>query len=242
VRRSGHRDRPGRADLHRRERSVRRAPPLARDAGAWLHVDGAFGLWAQAAPARAVQTAGVELADSWATDGHKWLQTPYDCGFAIVRDAEAHARAMSVSASYLPPAAGPERDPSTYVPELSRRARGFAVWAMIRQLGRDGIAEMVERNCQVAAHMGETLAREPGITLVAEVPLNQFMVRFGDDDATTLAVIAQVQEDAVLYAGASQWRGQWVMRASVCSVATTMDEADVAIAAIIAAWRTVKHG
>jgi len=216
--------------------------PLARDAGAWLHVDGAFGLWAQAAPARAEQTAGVELADSWATDGHKWLQTPYDCGFAIVRDAEAHARAMSVSASYLPPAEGPERDPSTYVPELSRRARGFAVWAMIRQLGRDGIAEMVERNCRVAAHMGETLARERGITLVAEVPLNQFMVRFGDDDATTLAVIAQVQEDAVLYAGASQWRGQWVMRASVCSVATTMDEADVAIAAIIAAWRTVKHG
>lgn len=220
--------------------------PLANDAGAWLHIDGAFGLWAQAAPARAAQTAGVELADSWATDGHKWLQTPYDCGFAIVKDPQAHARAMAISASYLPPAESAERDPSTYVPELSRRARGFATWAMIRQLGRDGIAEMVERNCQVAAYMGETLAREEGIALVAEVPLNQFMVRFGaadeDGDALTLATIAQVQEDAVLYAGSSLWRGQWVMRVSVSSVATTMAEADIAIAAILKAWDKVRNG
>ena len=215
--------------------------PLANARGAWLHVDGAFGLWAQAAPARAPQTAGVELADSWATDGHKWLQTPYDCGFAIVKDAEAHARAMAISASYLPPADTGERDPSTYVPELSRRARGFATWAMIRQLGREGVAEMVERDCRVAAHMGETLAEEPGVTLVAPVLLNQFMVRFGDDDATTLAVIAQIQQDAVLYAGSAAWRGQTVMRVSVCSVATTMAEADIAIAAILSAWRKVRN-
>ena len=122
--------------------------PIAKAAGAWLHVDGAFGLWAQACPERAALTAGIEQADSWATDGHKWLQTPYDCGYAILRDVEAHRRAMAISASYLPPAEGAERDPSAFVPELSRRARGFATWAMIRQLGRSGIAEMIGRHCR----------------------------------------------------------------------------------------------
>lgn len=136
--------------------------PIAHDAGAWCHVDGAFGLWAQASAVYQDQTHGVALADSWGTDGHKWLQTPYDCGFAIVRDAEAHRRAMAISASYLPGSEGVERDPSAYVPELSRRARGFGTWAMIRQYGRSGIAELVERNCGVARFMGETLAQEPG--------------------------------------------------------------------------------
>ena len=118
--------------------------PLARARGAWVHVDAAFGLWARACPSRAALAAGIEQADSWATDGHKWLQTPYDCGYAIVRDAQAHERAMSISASYLPTSVG-DRDPSHLVPELSRRARGFATWAMISHLGRDGIAAMVER-------------------------------------------------------------------------------------------------
>ncbi len=225
--------------------------PMAAKAGAWLHVDGAFGLWAQAAPARAHLTQGVALADSWATDGHKWLQTPYDSGFAIVRDAGAHARAMAISASYLPPPAGAERDPSAYVPELSRRARGFATWAMIRQLGRDGIAEMVERHCRIAAHMAARLAEEPGITQVAPVTLNQFMVRFGEPrtgedlgaegDRLTLETIAQVQADSVAYFGSALWRGNWVMRASVTSFATTMAEADIAVAAIIDAWRRVRE-
>lgn len=214
--------------------------PMTRAKRAWVHVDGAFGLWAQAAPARQHLTRGVDLADSWATDGHKWLQTPYDCGYAIVRDAEAHRRAMAISASYLPPAEGADRDPSAYVPELSRRARGFATWAMIRQLGRAGIAEMVERNCQVARHIGERLADEPGIALVASVPLNQFMVRFGNDDAVTLAMIEQVQRDAVAFFGPAQWRGQWVMRGSVSSIATTMAEADRTIDAVIDAWRRVQ--
>lgn len=212
---------------------------VAREAGIWLHVDGAFGLWAQVAEHRRAQTAGVEIADSWATDGHKWLQTPYDCGFAIVRDEAAHRRAMEIVASYLPGATGDERDPSAYVPELSRRARGFATWAMIRRLGRDGIAEMVERHCAIAAHMGETLGREDGIELVCPVVLNQFMLSFGDD-ATTLAVVKRVQEDAVAFVGPSQWRGRWVMRVSVTSGATQMADADATIAAIRAAVATVK--
>ena len=214
--------------------------PVAKDAGAWLHVDGAFGLWAQACPSRAHLTAGVDAADSWATDGHKWLQTPYDCGFAIVRDPEAHRRAMAISASYLPPAEGAERDPSAYVPELSRRARGFATWAMIKQLGRAGIADMVECHCQIARHMGERLADEPGIELVAPVELNQFMVRFGGDDAKTLETVRQIQQDAIAFFGSAQWRDQWVMRASVTSIATTMTEADVAVDAVIDAWRRVR--
>ena len=214
--------------------------PIVSAAGGWLHVDGAFGLWAQAAPARAHLTRGVEQADSWATDGHKWLQTPYDCGFAIVRDAEAHRRAMAVSASYLPPPGAEERDPSAYVPELSRRARGFATWAMIRQFGRAGIADMVEQCCKIAAHMGETLGRAEGVRLVTPVTLNQFMLRFEDDDAVTLAVVAAVQAEAVAYIGSSQWRGAWVMRVSVTSCATTMVDADLTIASVLRCLEQVR--
>jgi glutamate/tyrosine decarboxylase-like PLP-dependent enzyme len=220
--------------------------PLARARGAWLHVDGAFGLWAQACPTRAAETAGVDGADSWAVDGHKWLQTPYDCGYAIVRDAEAHRRSMAISASYLPPAEGAEREPSAYVPELSRRARGFATWAMIRQFGRTGIAEMVERCCRLAGRMAAALAAEPGLACVCEAPLNQFMIRFGADeddargDALTLAAIHALQADAVAFIGAAQWRGRWVMRCSVASAATTEADADATVASVIRAWRAVK--
>lgn len=214
--------------------------PMACEANAWLHVDGAFGLWAQACPSRAHLTRGVELADSWATDGHKWLQTPYDSGFAIVRDPEAHARAMAISASYLPPAEGAERNPSTYVPELSRRARGFPAWAMIRQLGRAGIAEMVERHCRVAADMAARIAAEPGARLIMAPELNQFMLRFGDSDDATRATIARVQADAVAYIGGADWRGEWVMRVSVTSGATTLDEGRIAADAVIAAWRAIR--
>jgi glutamate/tyrosine decarboxylase-like PLP-dependent enzyme len=215
--------------------------PIARAAGAWLHVDGAFGLWAQASPRYAHLTQGVELADSWATDGHKWLQTPYDSGFAIVRDAEAHRRAMAISASYLPPAEGAERDPSAYVPELSRRARGFAAWAMIRQLGRAGIAEMVDRCCRVAARIAEGAAAEPGIALVLAPELNQVMFRFGDSDAATIATVQRVQDDGIAWIGGAQWRGQWVMRLSVSSSATTETDADITSAAIVSAWHAVRE-
>lgn len=218
--------------------------PLCRAGGAWLHVDGAFGLWSRAAPSLAAHAAGVEQADSWATDGHKWLQTPYDCGFAIVRDPEAHRRAMSFSASYLPPANPDERDPSAYVMELSRRARGFAAWAMIRQLGRSGIAEMVERNVAVAQAMGAGMGAIDGAELVCPVELNQFMIRFGGEgeegDRLTLATIAQVQEDAVAFIGGALWRGRWVMRVSVSSIATTPEDGAITIAAVQAAWDKVR--
>ncbi len=214
--------------------------PLCRERGAWLHVDGAFGLWAQACPSLSNLTTGVELADSWATDGHKWLQTPYDCGYAIVRDAEAHRRAMAISASYLPPAEGAERDPSAYVPELSRRARGFATWAMIRQFGRAGIADMVEQCCAVARHMAGRLATEPGVTLVRPVTLNQFMVRFGADDRLTRETIRRVQEDGVAFMGPAEWRGEWVMRVSVSSAATTMADADASVESVLTAWRATR--
>jgi glutamate/tyrosine decarboxylase-like PLP-dependent enzyme len=129
--------------------------PIVRQKGAWLHVDGAFGLWARASRELAPLAAGVELADSWGTDGHKWLQTPYDSGYAIVRDRDAHRRAMLIAASYLPE--GSERHPADYVPELSRRARGFGTWAMIKSLGRSGIADMVSGHCALAQRMADRL-------------------------------------------------------------------------------------
>ena len=218
--------------------------PLVRAAGGWLHVDGAFGLWGRASPLTAAQTTGIEQADSWATDGHKWLQLPYDSGFAIVRDSAAHRRAMAVSASYLPPPVGAERDPTAYVPELSRRARGFAAWAVIRRLGRAGITAMVDQCCAVATKIGADLAGDQGITLVAPVVLNQTILRFGSGDqadAQTLAVIEALQADAVAYAGASLWRGQWVMRISVSSIATTLADADLTVDAIRRAWAKVQQ-
>lgn len=220
--------------------------PLAHDKGAWVHVDGAFGLWARANPATQGLATGVEAADSWATDGHKWLQTPYDSGFAIVKDEVAHRRAMTIAASYLPLTADGERDPSHYVPELSRRARGFAVWAMIRALGRSGIAEMVERHCRVARMMAGTLAAEPGIAVMNDVVLNQVIVRFGadlpgaDGDALTQKVIARIQEDGECFAGGAKWRGQQVMRISVIGFGTDQQEGTRSTNAMLRAYRAVR--
>jgi glutamate/tyrosine decarboxylase-like PLP-dependent enzyme len=211
----------------------------------WVHVDGAFGLWARACPTRASLAAGVELADSWATDGHKWLQTPYDCGFAIVRDAEAHRRAMTIAASYLPPSAAGERDPSHFVPELSRRARGFAVWAMLRHLGRDGLAAMIERHCRFAALLAGLLREEQGIAVLNDVVLNQVIVRFGADmkpesgDAATAETIAAIQRDGICFVGGAQWQGRTVMRLSVIGGSTCENDALHSAAAMIKAWRGV---
>lgn len=224
--------------------------PLARAQGAWIHVDGAFGLWARACPERADLAASANEADSWATDGHKWLQTPYDCGYAIVRDAEAHRRAMTISASYLPPISEGERDPSHFVPELSRRARGFATWAMIKHLGRDGIAAMVERHCRLARRIADGLVSEPGLSVVNEIVLNQIIVRFGTDaspeigDDLTLRTIRRIQADGTCFMGGAQWRGRWVMRISVISAPTTAEDSDQTIEAILRAWRAVRdeHG
>ncbi|MET0430053.1 MAG: aspartate aminotransferase family protein [Microvirga sp.] len=220
--------------------------PRARDHGAWVHVDGAFGLWARASPAQAHLGAGIEGADSWATDGHKWLQTPYDCGYAIVRDASAHRRAMTIAASYLPGAAEGERDPSHYVPELSRRARGFATWAMLRHLGRAGIASMVEGHCALARHLAGRLGEEPGIRIVNDVVLNQVLVRFGADatrpvgDDLTDRTIRRIQDDATLFAGGARWNGEWVMRVSIISHPTTPADIDRSADAILRAWRDVR--
>jgi glutamate/tyrosine decarboxylase-like PLP-dependent enzyme len=216
---------------------------IAHRSNAWVHVDGAFGLWARACAELAPLGVGLDRADSWATDGHKWLQLPYDCGFAIVRNAEAHRRAMAIVASYLPTAAADERNPSHYVPELSRRARGFTAWAMIRALGRDGISKMVAGHCRIARHMAETLRAEPGIHVLNAVELNQVVVRFGSDeraDDLTRRVIDRIQADGVCFAGGAQWKGLWVMRLSVVSWATTERDADRSVAAIVGAWRSVQ--
>jgi glutamate/tyrosine decarboxylase-like PLP-dependent enzyme len=219
--------------------------PLAKAAGAWLHVDGAFGLWARAAPSLRHLTAGIEGADSWATDGHKWLQVPYDCGFAIVRDREAHQRSMTQWSSYLPSIGPDDRVPSAYVPELSRRARGTPVWAMLKTLGRQGIAELVERHCALARRFAGRLAAEPGVRVLNEVVLNQIAVSFGAGDAearkaATEAVIARVQADGICFVGGAAWHGDWIMRISVTSGETTEADVDMSADAIIAAWRAVR--
>ena len=219
--------------------------PEARARDAWVHVDGAFGLWARACEAKAHLAAGYEAADSWATDGHKWLQTPYDCGYAIVRDADAHRSAMTIAASYLPPVAEGERDPSHFVPELPRRARGFVTWAMIRHLGRDGIAAMVAEHCRLAARMAKRMAHEPGVHVLNDVVLNQVILRFGaghpDEaaDRSTVETIRRVQEDGTCFVGGARWRGCWVMRLSVISAPTTEADIDRTCDAICAAWRAV---
>ncbi|HEX3366062.1 pyridoxal phosphate-dependent decarboxylase family protein [Phenylobacterium sp.] len=221
--------------------------PQAKAKGAWVHLDGAFGLWARACPSRADLAAGFESADSWATDGHKWLQTPYDCGYVIVRDADAHRRAMGITASYLPVAGAGERDPSHFVPEQSRRAWGFATWAMLRHLGRSGIAALVERHCRIAARMAERLSREPGVSVLNDVGLNQVAVRFGPaapgavGDRLTLETVRRIQADNQCFAGEARWRARAIMRLSVSSMATTPEEAERACDAILAAWRAVRE-
>ncbi len=221
--------------------------PLARQAGAWVHVDGAFGLWARACPPRAHLAEAVEQADSWATDGHKWLQTPYDCGYVIVRDEAAHRRAMTIAASYLPPTHQGERDPSHFVPELSRRARGFATWALIRHLGRQGIAAMVERHCRAAAAIAARLRAETAIEVMNDVELNQVVVRFGAGetpergDRMTQDTIARIQSDGTCFTGGAKWRGRQVMRISVIGWLTDEAEADRAAEAMIAAWHRVRR-
>jgi glutamate/tyrosine decarboxylase-like PLP-dependent enzyme len=200
------------------------------EAGAWLHVDGAFGLWAVAASRRAHLADGVELADSWATDGHKWLNVPYDSGLAFVRDAGALRAAMAVTADYLP--AEPDvRNPSDYTPELSRRARGVDVWAALRSLGRSGLDELIERNCRQATRFAQGLSGA-GYEILNDVVLNQVLVSFGEP-AETQRVIAAVQDDGTCWCGGTVWQGRTAMRISVCSWATTDDDVERSLAAIL---------
>jgi aromatic-L-amino-acid decarboxylase len=210
----------------------------AREHGAWVHVDGAFGLWANASRSRRAALAGVEHAHSWTTDGHKWLNVPYDSGMAFVADPEAHRAAMSVVASYLVQRTGDgPREAMDWTPEFSRRARGTAVYAALRQLGRRGVAELVDRLCDCAERFAATLEEQPGVEVRAQA-LNQVLVRFGDD-ATTDAVVAAVQREGTCWMSATTWRGERCMRISVCNHQTTFADVDRSVEAILASLRIV---
>ncbi len=208
--------------------------------GAWLHVDGAFGLWAAAVPALRSLVKGIERADSWATDAHKWLNVPYDSGLAIVKEARALRAAMTVNAAYLIQQEGSARDAMDWVPEFSRRGRGFPLYAQLRTLGRSGVADLVGGGCALARRAAAGLAAIPGATILNEVALNQVLVRFeptggGDADAFTRLVVERVQRDGTCWLSGSVWKGLGVMRFSVSGQATTEADIDRSVAAIAAA-------
>jgi glutamate/tyrosine decarboxylase-like PLP-dependent enzyme len=205
----------------------------AAEHGAWVHVDGAFGLWAAASPRLRSLVRGAERADSWAVDSHKWLNVPYDGGLAIVADREAVRGAMGVRASYLPEQDG--REPFDYVPEMSRRARGVPVYAALRSLGRNGLAELVERCCALARRLAVAIEDVPEAEVLNEVVLNQVLVRFGDDDGVTRGVVAAVQRGGEAWLGGTVWRGQAAARVSVSNWSTTEDDIDRLAAALAAA-------
>lgn len=209
----------------------------ARGNGAWVHVDGAFGMWAAASPTRSHLVAGITDADSWTIDTHKWLNVPYDSGIALVRDGESLRAAMSVSASYL--TTGDAREPSHYVPEISRRSRGVDVWAALRSLGRDGLADLIDRCCRYASRFADGL-REAGYEILNEVELNQVLVRFGDDE-TTRRVIAGIQADGTCWCGGTVWQGQTAMRISVSSWATTAEDIELSLAAMLRVAQEVEN-
>jgi glutamate/tyrosine decarboxylase-like PLP-dependent enzyme len=201
----------------------------AHDAGAWVHVDGAFGLWAAASPRYAHLADGCADADSWATDAHKWLNVPYDSGLAFVRDPKDLLGAMSLQAAYLPQ--GDHREPSQYVPELSRRARGVDVWAAMKSLGRSGLADMIERCCRCATRFAKGLS-DAGFEILNEVVLNQVLVSFGSPEETQ-RVIAEIQQDGTCWCGPTVWQQRHAMRISVSSWMTTEEDVDKSLEAIL---------
>ena len=211
--------------------------PLCREVGAWVHVDGAFGLWAGASPTLRGLTAGVEGADSWATDAHKWLNVPYDSGLAFVAHPEAHRAAMSLTAEYIVAGANAARDQMDWTPEFSRRARGFAVYAALRSLGRSGVAALVEGSCARARQFAEAIARLPGCTVVNDVVLNQVLFRFADDE-TTNAVLAHVQRSGEAWMSGTVWDGRSAIRLSVSNWRTSEKDIDRTVAAFESALVT----
>lgn len=204
-----------------------RLADLAGAHGAWLHVDSAFGLWARAVPELNPRTRGLHRADSWSTDGHKWLQVPYDSGFAIVRHPEAHRRAMDISSSYLSEDPDDGRNPTHFGPELSRRARGFAVWAILKSLGREGIARLIRGHCEAASVLCEMLSRIVGITVENEVALNQLVLTFEDGgrdpDHLASAMEAALNADGAHFFRTTRWRGQTMLRVSIIEDETGTD-------------------
>jgi glutamate/tyrosine decarboxylase-like PLP-dependent enzyme len=210
------------------------ADAVAAHHNAWLHVDGAFGLWAAVSPRLRHLVEGVGRADSWSTDAHKWLNVGYDCGFVAVRDREAHRVAMSAAAAYL--LRSEQREPWEWIFDSSRRARGFALYAAVRSLGRAGVQQMVERCCALASRMADQLRGADGIEVLNDVVLNQVLVRFGDDERTR-EVIARVQADGTAWMGGTVWHGKAAMRISVSNWSTTEADADASVEAIVRAAR-----
>jgi glutamate/tyrosine decarboxylase-like PLP-dependent enzyme len=213
----------------------------AKKAGAWVHVDGAFGMWAATSATLRHLTEGIEHADSWATDAHKWLNVPYDSGLVFCTHSAAHRAAMSSHASYLVHSEDRERDEMDWNPEFSRRARGFPVYAALRSLGRSGVADLVDHCCAHARRFAEALAQEPGVEVLNDVVLNQVLVRFldpdGDHDARTRSTIKAVQEDGTCWLGGTTWQGKAAMRISVCNWSTTVEDVDRSVEAIVRAAR-----
>ena len=209
------------------------AIPVVHEHGGWVHIDGAFGLWAAASPALRHLVRGLESADSWGTDGHKWLNVPYDSGYAFCADPEAHASAMAYTADYLVGGEAPMvRSPGDYVLESSRRARGLATWAAVRQLGSTGIAELVDRCCGLARLFASRLRAIDGIDIGNDVVLNQVLARFGDDDDVTDDVVTAVQRSGECWMGGTTWHGRRYMRISVSSWRTTEEDVERSVAAI----------
>jgi glutamate/tyrosine decarboxylase-like PLP-dependent enzyme len=217
--------------------NVRAACELVHERGGWVHVDGAFGLWAAASPALRHLVDGIELADSWACDGHKWLNVPYDSGYAFCSRPSAHAAAVSYTAAYLV-GTGDGAAAADYTLESSRRARGFATWAALRELGSDGVAELVDRCCRLARRFAGKL-RDAGVEVVNDVVLNQVLVSFGDDERTE-KVIEAIQRDGTCWMGATTWHGRRLMRISVSSAATTESDVDTSTAAILACAKATR--
>ena len=221
--------------------------PLARERGAWLHVDAAFGLWAATSESRRHLVAGVEQADSIAADGHKWLNVPYDSGMVLTAHPESHQRALLMPAHYIQATPG-ERDPRAFTPDESRRARALPMYAALRVLGREGVSDIVDRCCTLARRLAELLAGHEGIRILNDVVLNQVLVQFrppdGDDAAAadvTRSVIARVQEQGTCWVGGTTWQGQVAMRVSISNWSTTTEDIDRSAAAIIAAFDGTPH-
>ena len=223
---------------------IGRIADLVHAKNGWLHVDGAFGLWAAAVPELATQVDGLARADSWATDAHKWLNVPYDSGLAIVADPAPHRAAMGLKASYLQRGDAEERIGMDWVPESSRRSRVIPLYALIRALGRAGITDLVRRNCALARRMAERLARDAGARILNEVVLNQVLVQFdggaSNADDTTRDVIARVQADGTCWAGGAMWQDHQVMRISVSNWSTTEEDIDQSADAILRCYREAR--
>src|SRR3954471_8312688 len=213
---------------------------VVQERGDWVHVDGAFGLWAAASASLRHFVAGVERADSWATDAHKWLNVPYDCGLVFVADPTAHQAAMSLTGSYLQAGAAGERDAYNFTPESSRRARGIPVYAALRALGRSGIASVIDGCCAHARRFADALRAQEGVDVLNDVVLNQVLVRFNDDDDMTRAVVAAVQADGTCWLSGTVWQGRAAMRISVSNWSTTDEDVDQSVEAIVRCYANVR--